>query len=105
VAVVVVAATAAFAGRRAAVAAGVFGLAATVIQVAAVTLATRPIERDWYPVFLRRWGAGMALRLLGVVALAVVVSVAGDRFPPLPAALGYVSVVVPLLFFEIRLFR
>ena len=92
-------------GPAAAVAAGTFGGLATVLQVIAVALVARPIDRETYRTFLKRWGMGVGLRLLGVAAIPVAVAVAREQFPPLPSALGYLGVVVPLLFFEARLFR
>jgi hypothetical protein len=52
-----------------------------------------------------KWAAGMGLRLIGVAVLPVAVAVDRERFPPLAAALGYLLVLVPLLFYEIRRFR
>ena len=43
--------------------------------------------------------------MVGVFLVPVAVMVARDRFAPLPTAFGYVGVIVPLLFFEARLFR
>lgn len=91
--------------REAAVAGLVFGLLATVLQTGAVGL-MRPVvgSRDAGRMF-KRYGAGLALRWLGVFLVPAAVMVARDRFSPLPTAFGYLGVIVPLLFFEARLFR
>ena len=58
-----------------------------------------------YQGLLMRWGAGAGLRMLGVVAIPIAVVADRALFPPLFAALGYIAVLVPLFFFEIRRFR
>ena len=92
-------------GPAARLAAVVFGLVATGLQTWAVALAERPLALGDYRGLLGRWGAGAGLRLLGVIMIPVAVTIDRTLFPPLPAALGYVAVLVPLLFFEIRRFR
>ncbi|HET9275502.1 MAG TPA: hypothetical protein VFN96_05465 [Gemmatimonadales bacterium] len=90
--------------RQAAVAALVFGTVATAIQAGALALMRKargaPVQQ-----FLKRWGAGMGLRLLGVVLIAVAGGVAPALFPPLAASLGFLGVLLPLLFYEVRLIR
>ena len=89
------------AGWRGAVSAGVFGLLATGIQV----LAGRTMKnRSDAPLrdFARGWASGMGLRMLGVVLVGVVIWLDSAGFPALPAAMGYIGVLVPLLFFEAR---
>ncbi len=81
-----------------------FGLLATAIQLAAVGW-LRPALGAPFPVLLKRWAAGMGLRFGGVVAFAALVAADGERFPPLPSALGLVGVLIPLLFMEIRLLK
>jgi hypothetical protein len=91
-------------GRVALVPGVLMGLLATAIQWAA----TRRLRRDFHgatPEFLRAMGTGMALRMLGVVLMLVVIVADRGRFPPLPTALGFLGVVVPLLFLEVRLVR
>lgn len=100
-----VGAAAALAGGREAVAAAGFGGLATVLQTAAVALARPCLAAGDYRGLLWRWGAGVGLRLAGVVAIAVAVSIDRALFPPLAAALGYIAVLLPLLFLEIREFR
>ncbi len=81
-----------------------FGLLATAIQAVAVAL-VRPVLKAPLRDLMWRWGAGMALRMSGVVLFVVAVLLRPDIFPPLPTAFGYIGVIVPLLFTEIRLFR
>lgn len=88
-------------GRQAAVAAGTFGLIALAIQLGAGRLMRgqhgAPLQQ-----FLARWGAGMGLRLLGVILLAAAGFAAPHWFPPLPAAMGFLGVLIPLLALELR---
>ncbi|MGE5926602.1 MAG: hypothetical protein ACM357_04560 [Gemmatimonadota bacterium] len=91
-------------GRPAVVPAIVFGLLATLLQV----LADRFLARRLHgPVgeFGRGYVAGMGLRLVGIVLMAVAIVAAPGRFPPLPTAFGFLGVLVPLLFMEMRLAR
>jgi len=86
---------------RGALSAGTFGLVATGIQV----LAGRTMKnRSDAPLrdFARGWASGMGLRMLGVVLVGVVIWLDSARFPALPAAMGYIGVLLPLLFFEAR---
>jgi hypothetical protein len=75
---------------------------ATGIELVAVRLLVPalapPFER-----LVRRWAYGLGLRLggVGLVGLAVVQWPA--RFAPLPTALGFVVVLIPLLFGEMRM--
>ncbi len=91
-------------GRSAIVPVALFGLLATAIQVAAAGL-VRPVLGGPFEDLLRRWAYGMALRLGGVVVFGLAVWLWRDVFLPLPTALGFLGVLVPLLFTEIRLFR
>lgn len=87
-------------GRQAAVAAGIFGGLATGIQVAAHRLKSRPTNpRAPFPT---GWLLGSALRLAGVVAIAVAVVASRQVFPPQATALGYLGVLIPLLVLELR---
>jgi hypothetical protein len=81
-----------------------FGLLATLIHLAAVTL-IRPAIDGPYNKLMARWAMGMGLRLLGVGVFLVAVTMQRELFPPLPSALGYVGVLLPLLFSEMRLLR
>jgi hypothetical protein len=91
-------------GREAVLPGLVFGLIATGIQVASVAL-VRPVFAGETVPLLKRWGLGMLLRVLGVALVAVAVTVDRIHFPPLPTALGFLGVLVPLLFLELRLIR
>jgi hypothetical protein len=91
-------------GRSAVVPGIGFGLLATAIQVVSAALVRPAVKRE-FPTLIRRWGIGLGLRLGGVVLFAVAVGLRRDLFPPLPAAFGYLGVVVPLLFAEIRFLR
>lgn len=91
-------------GREAVLPALVFGLVATGIQVASVAL-VRPAFAGDTTRLLKRWGWGMLLRMLGVALVAILATVDQTHFPPLPTALGFLGVLVPLLFLEVRLVR
>lgn len=82
-----------------------FGLLATTIQYGAGKVTARIPKDAAFGVFVRGWGTGMGLRLLGVVVLAVVCSVWPARFPAIGAAIGYLGVLIPLLFLEMRATR
>lgn len=91
-------------GRQVLAGAVAFGLLATGIQVVSTAL-VRPVVTGEFKILVRRWGIGMGLRIGGVVAFAVAAGLRGDLFPPLPTALGYLGVLIPLLFMEIRLLK
>jgi hypothetical protein len=80
-------------GKPAAIGGGV----ALVAQLWAVTL-LRPKMRAPNPEFMARWLGGIGIRLLGV-AIVLIVS------RTVPALLGYVGVLLPLLFLETRFLR
>jgi len=91
-------------GAGSARAAAEFGVLATVIHLAAVAL-IRPVIEGPYKKLMARWAMGMGLRLLGVGVFLVAVTMQRELFPPLPSAIGYVGVLLPLLFSEMRLLR
>jgi hypothetical protein len=91
-------------GRGALLAAVVFGLMGTAIQVTSAAL-VQPAARGEFTRLIRRWGIGMGLRLAGIVAFGLASWRIPAQFPPLPTALAYLGVVVPLLFLEIRFLR
>ena len=78
----------------------VFGAVATALQLAANWCNVR-----WAPgpktVFPKGWLYGMALRLGGVVLFAAAVFGWRAVFLPLPTAVGFLGVIVPLLFLEL----
>ena len=80
-------------GKPAAIGGGVALLA----QLWAVAL-LRPRMRAPNPEFMARWLGGMGIRLLGVGAVLIVSAT-------LPALLGYLGVLLPLLFLETRFLR
>jgi len=91
-------------GGDAAMASAAFGVIATALHVPAAVWFKRGLSGPFNRTF-GLWMAGMGLRMVGVVAFVVAVSVAPERFPALPTAIGFLGVLVPLLFSEIRLLR
>ena len=91
-------------GQDALVAGFIFGLIATTIQVISVAL-VRPAFNGETTRLLKRWGIGMLLRGLGVALVAAAVTLDRTLFPPVPTALAFLGVLVPLLFMEVRLVR
>jgi len=91
------------------VAAGVRGLAAalaggaiaTAAQVAAVAL-LRPGMQAGTPEFVRRWASGIAMRGASVLVLVGVVLATRAVLPPLWTALGFLTVLLTLLYAETR---
>lgn len=81
-----------------------FGVLATGIQMVA-TEVLRGAAGQPLPVFMKRYGLGMGLRVAGVALLLVAIVAWPGTFPPLPTALGFLGVLVPLLFLEARLTR
>ncbi len=82
----------------------VFGTIATVIQVIAVRALRHGMQGSTTD-FFRGLGLGTVLRVSGVLLFGVAVVADRGHFPPLPTALGYLGVVVPLLFLEARFVR
>jgi hypothetical protein len=80
-------------GKPAAIGGGV----ALIAQLWAVAL-LRPKMRAPNPEFMARWLGGMGIRLLGVGVVLIVSAT-------LPALLGYLGVLLPLLFLETRFLR
>jgi hypothetical protein len=91
-------------GEAAVIPAITFGLLATAIQLCAVAV-LRPAISQSFAKLMARWGIGMGLRMLGVVLFAVAVLVDRDLFPPLPTAFGYLGVLLPLLYTEMRFLK
>jgi hypothetical protein len=82
----------------------IFGLVASTIQAISVAL-VRPVFNGETVRFLKRWGLGILLRILGVALVGIAVTVDRSLFPPLPTAFAFLGVLVPLLFLEVRLVR
>jgi len=91
-------------GRPALVPGIVFGVVATAIQVAAARFLERakglPFEQ-----LMKAWGLGMGLRMAGMFLFLALVLLDRDLFPPLPTALAYVGVLIPLMFSDLRAIR
>lgn len=83
----------------------IFGLLATKLQFLAGRYAAKVPKDAAFADFVKGWGMGMGLRLLGVVVLAVVCTAWPAQFPAIGAAIGYLGVLVPLLFLETRTAR
>ena len=82
--------------------AAVFGLLATAIHVAAVGLLEPALEPP-FDRMLKRWAAGLALRLAGAALLGAAVVLRPATFSPLPSVAGFLGVLLPLLASEMRL--
>lgn len=80
---------------------GGVGLAAQLWAVALL----RPVMGAPTPRFMGRWLGGMAVRALALVVLLVMVVARGDLFPPLATLLGFLVVLLPLLFVETRFLK
>jgi hypothetical protein len=80
-------------GKPAAIGGGI----ALIAQLWAVAL-LRPKMRAPNPAFMARWLGGMGIRLLGI-GIVLIIS------RTVPALLGYVGVLLPLLFLETRFLR
>jgi len=85
-------------------AAAIGGLAALAAQLGAVAL-LRPAMRAPQPLFMARWFGGMGLRALALGAVLAIAATHRAALPPLPAALGFLGVLLPLLFLETRFLR
>ena len=84
---------------KVAIAGAAFGLLATLIHVAAVAA----LRRAWnapLKELAKGWAIGVALRLGGAAVWMAAVLLRGDLFPPLPTAIGFLAVLIPLLFME-----
>ena len=84
--------------------AGIGGAVALAAQLGAVAL-LRPAMRAAQPVFMARWLGGMGLRALALGVVLTVAATRGDVLSPLPASLGFLGVLLPLLFLETRFLR
>jgi len=82
----------------------VFGGLATVIQVAAGGMLRRAAGKP-FEQLLKAWGAGMGLRVLGMFLFLGAVLADRTLFPPLPTAIGFVGVLIPLMFSDLRTIR
>ena len=80
------------------------GGVALVAQLAAVAM-LRPAMTAPQPVFMARWLGGIGVRALTLGALLAVVATHRDTVPPLPTSLGFLGVLLPLLFTETRVLK
>lgn len=87
-------------GKPAAIGGGV----AVIAQLWAVAL-LKPKMRAPNPQFMARWLGGMGIRFLTLGALLVWAVTHPDTLPPMPAALGYLGALLPLLFLETRFLK
>jgi hypothetical protein len=85
-------------------AAGIGGAVALAAQLGAVAL-LRPAMRAPQPVFLARWLGGMGVRVLALGAVLALAATHRAAFALLPASLGFLGVLLPLLFLEARFVR
>ena len=86
------------AGAIGAATAGVVAIALSLLAVRLVGRTGRAPTVDQMMVY----GIGVVLRMLGVLIVGVLVMRDAEHFPPLPTALGYLGVVLPLLYMETR---
>lgn len=80
------------------------GVLATLIQLVAVRALRRGLTGGTTD-FFKAFGIGTALRMGGVILVLLAVLADRESFPPLATAFGYLGVVVPLLFLEVRFVR
>jgi hypothetical protein len=81
-----------------------FGLLATTVQLGATRLVLTA-RGDRFGVFAQRWAMGMLLRLAGVACIPLAALLSPRLFPAQPAALGFLAVLLPLLYWETRLVK
>lgn|GEM_PF-521287 len=83
------------------------GLAAAV-ALATHLVAAKRLREQWQGPFRELAGAfvlGMVLRLVGAGVVMAAVVMAPAQFAPLPTLGGFVAVLIPLLFMEIRFLK
>jgi hypothetical protein len=90
-----------WAGGMGAVIGGSVALAA---QLAAVAL-LKPAMDAPQPIFLARWFGGMGIRALSLGVLLAVAATHRTALPLLATTLGFLGVLLPLLFLEIRFLK
>ncbi len=92
-------------GRSALLPGLVMGAVATVIELAALRAMRRGLASQATDRFFGGIVTGLMLRLAGVVVFAALVLWDRTLFPPLATGLGFVGVLIPLLFLEVRFIR
>jgi hypothetical protein len=85
-------------------AAGVGGAVAIGAQLVALAL-IRPVVDAPNTTFVPRWLAGMGIRAAAVISLVIYAALHRSQIAPLPAALGCLGVLMPLLFTETRFLK
>jgi len=85
-------------------AAGIGGVVATAAQAGALGL-LRPVLGAPNDRFVPRWLAGMGIRAAAVIGLVIYAAMHRSLIAPLPAALGCLGVLLPLLFTETRFLK
>lgn len=98
--VTLVVVVAGFGGRAAAIG----GVVAVGAQLGAVAL-LRPVMNAPQPVFMARWLAGMGVRALALGGVLAIAATQRATLSPLPASLGFLGVLLPLLFLETRFLK
>lgn len=83
----------------------VMGGLATGIELLAIRAMKRGLASKATDQFLGGVMTGMFFRLAGVVVFAGLVMLDRNLFPPLVTGLGFVGVLIPLLFLEVRFVR
>ena len=84
--------------------AAIGGAVALSAQFGAVAL-LRPAMEASHRVFMARWLGGMAIRVLSLGGLLAVAATHRAALPLLATTLGFLSVLLPLLFLEIRFLK
>jgi len=85
-------------------AAGIGGLVALAAQVWAVAL-LRPAMGAPTGKFMQRWLGGIAIRVIALALLIVWSATHRLTLPPLATSLGFLGVLLPLLFMETRFLK
>ncbi|MGH7676486.1 MAG: hypothetical protein ACREMV_14560 [Gemmatimonadales bacterium] len=81
--------------------AAVGGVVAVGAQIVAVAL-LRPVMRAPQPQFMGRWLGGMGVRALSLAGVLVLAVTLPGTLPLLETWLGFLGVLLPLLFLETR---
>ena len=84
--------------------AGIGGAAALAAQAAAVALLKSAMQAP-QRVFMARWFSGMGIRTLALGILLAISATHRAALPLLETALGFLGVLLPLLFLETRFLK
>lgn len=80
------------------------GVAAVAAQLWAVAL-LQPVMGAPNAAFMARWLGGMVVRAMALALVMVVAATHRDALPLLATSLGFLGVLLPLLFLETRFLR